>query len=72
MKLGIWKNRQDVYQSALNRLTSAHMKHIRQELEQADLAFKQNTVVRPYIKLAHLCMLFMGIPVGHLPVMDIV
>ncbi len=70
MKLGIWKNRQGVYQSALNRLTPAHMKHIRQELEHADLAFKQNTVVRPYVKLAHLCMLFMGIPVGHLPVMD--
>lgn len=69
MKFGIWKNRQGCYQSALSRLSAAQLDHIREALEQADFAFKQNTVERPYIKLAHLCMLFMGIELNGLTLM---
>lgn len=59
---GIWRNRQVCYQSALARLTKPALAEIRQQLRDADVAFKQNQVVRPYVKLCHLCMLFMGMP----------
>ncbi|MEG3768214.1 DNA polymerase III subunit delta [Alteromonas sp. 14N.309.X.WAT.G.H12] len=70
MRMGIWKNRQSVYTAALNRLTAADLNRIRGAIENADLAFKQNVVVRPFIKLAHLCMLFMGVTVDSIPVIE--
>ncbi|MBU2977021.1 DNA polymerase III subunit delta [Alteromonas sp. C1M14] len=70
MRMGIWKNRQSVYQAALGRLTPEALKAIRGHIERADLAFKQNVVVHPFIKLAHLCMLFMGVPVNTIPVIE--
>lgn len=69
-KLGIWKNRQNLYMSALQRLSPDALEHIRREVENADLAFKQNVISRPYVKLAHLCMLFMGVPLAHIPLID--
>lgn len=60
---GIWQNRQGFYQSALQRLQKPQLDFIRHALESADLAFKQNVMVKPYVRLAHLCMLFMGIPI---------
>ncbi|MCW8108618.1 DNA polymerase III subunit delta [Alteromonas ponticola] len=62
-KFGIWKNRQPFYQSALNRLHKGHLESIREQLQQADLLFKQTSVNKPYIKLCHLCMLFLAMPV---------
>lgn len=65
-KLGIWKNRQGFYQQAIQRLTKADLITIGEQLTDADQLFKQTTVVRPYIKLCHLCLLFTGVPLGHM------
>ncbi|MCW8092103.1 DNA polymerase III subunit delta [Alteromonas sp. ASW11-130] len=62
-KLGIWKNRQAFYQTALTRLNRKHLEIIREQLQQADLLFKQTTVNKPFVKLCHLCMLFLAVPV---------
>ncbi|RDV26122.1 DNA polymerase III subunit delta [Alteromonas aestuariivivens] len=69
-KFGIWRNRQAAYESALSRLPLAKLKRLQQHLQAADLAFKQSVIERPYIKLCHLCMLFMGIPLDHFPVLE--
>ncbi|MEW9796733.1 DNA polymerase III subunit delta [Alteromonas sp. CYL-A6] len=68
-RFGIWKNRQAGYQQALNRLSDAQLAHIRDALSRADQAFKQQTVMRPYVELCHLCMLFLGMPLTTLPFM---
>lgn len=54
----IWKNRQSLYQSALTRLDQKSLLAISNKLQLADQRFKQSAVVRPYIELCHLCMLF--------------
>ncbi len=59
---GIWRNRQAGYQAALSRLSVASLAALRDQLRDADIAFKQNQVVRPYVKLCHLALLFMGMP----------
>lgn len=59
---GIWRNRQAGYQAALSRLSVASLAALRDQLRDADIAFKQNRVVRPYVKLCHLALLFMGMP----------
>ncbi|GGW77187.1 DNA polymerase III subunit delta [Alteromonas halophila] len=67
---GIWRNRQGFYESALQRLDKARLSEIREALSQADHLFKQEAVTRPYVKLCHLCMLFLGMPVNTLPVAE--
>ena len=69
-KYGIWRNRQHYYQSALNRLSSEQLLQIQQALTQADLAFKQNVISRPFVELCHLCMMFMGLSIFHIPLLD--
>lgn len=69
-KFGIWQNRQGFYQQALKRLNSEQLTRIGDQLTQADFLFKQESVVRPYIKLAHLCLLFAGVPLLHMPLSD--
>lgn len=69
-KFGIWKNRQGYYQQALQRLTLVQLKGIGEQLTQADFLFKQESVVRPFVKLAHLCLLFTGVPLLHMPFSD--
>ena len=69
-KFGIWRNRQNYYQSALNRLSSEQLLQIQEALTQADLAFKQNVITRPFVKLCHLCMMFMGLSIFHIPLLD--
>ena len=59
---GIWRNRQAGYQAALARLSVESLSALRDQLRDADIAFKQNQVVRPYVKLCHLTLLFMGMP----------
>ncbi|MBD3584647.1 DNA polymerase III subunit delta [Salinimonas sp. HHU 13199] len=59
---GIWRNRQAGYQAALSRLSMTSLAALRDQLRDADIAFKQNQVVRPYVKLCHLTLLFMGMP----------
>ncbi len=61
-KLGIWKNRQGYYQQAMQRLTKDDLSAIGQQLTDADQIFKQTSVIRPYVKLCHLCLLFTGVP----------
>lgn len=65
-KYGIWRNRQSVYEQALRRLNESSLKRIQEELEAADLAFKQQVVIKPYVKLCHLCFLFLGIAIPNL------
>ena len=65
-KLGIWKNRQGYYQQAMQRLSKQDLTLIGEQLTEADQLFKQTSVVRPYIKLCHLCLLFTGVPLAHM------
>ena len=65
-KLGIWKNRQGYYQQAIQRLSKQDLTLIGEQLTEADQLFKQTSVVRPYIKLCHLCLLFTGVPLAHM------
>lgn len=70
MKLGIWKNRQRFYQQALSRLGKSELEAISKQLTDADQLFKQSAVVRPYVKLCHLCLLFTGVPLMDMPIAD--
>jgi len=54
----IWKNRQALYQSALQRLPLAHLQLMQVKLSHMDLALKQSQIFRPYVELCHLCLLF--------------
>lgn len=65
-KLGIWRNRQGFYQQAMQRLSKNDLMLIGEQLTDADQLFKQTSVVRPYVKLCHLCLLFTGVPLGHM------
>ncbi|MCV2883976.1 DNA polymerase III subunit delta [Aestuariibacter sp. AA17] len=63
----IWKNRQAMYQHALARMQDTQLSHIQQKLAILDSKFKQESVSRPFIELAHICLLFMGIPLDGVP-----
>lgn len=54
----IWKSRQTLYQSAMQRLSLENMQMLQQKLTEFDSAIKQSQVVRPYVELCHLCLLF--------------
>lgn len=54
----IWKSRQSLYQSAMQRLSLENMQMLQQKLTEFDSAIKQSQVVRPYVELCHLCLLF--------------
>ncbi|MGS2720560.1 DNA polymerase III subunit delta [Paraglaciecola aestuariivivens] len=63
----IWKNRQAFYQKALHRLSPQHLTQIQHKLAEFDHAIKQSQIVRPYIELCHLCLLFMPFNMDNLP-----
>lgn len=63
----IWKNRQPFYHSALQRLSLEHMQALQQKLTEFDIAIKQSQVVRPYVELCHLCLLFIPCSLHNLP-----
>ncbi|MFT7412141.1 MAG: DNA polymerase-3 subunit delta [Paraglaciecola sp.] len=63
----IWKNRQSLYQSALQRLSLDNMRVLQQKLTEFDNAIKQSKVVRPYVELCHLCLLFVPYSLGNVP-----
>ncbi|MEC7699493.1 MAG: DNA polymerase III subunit delta [Pseudomonadota bacterium] len=69
-KFGIWRNRQVFYQSALNRLSVAQLEYIQKALTQSDHAFKQNVIARPYVEMCHLCMMFMGMDLREIPLLQ--
>lgn len=66
---GIWRNRQAYYQAALARLSLTQLNQIRDQLQQADFVFKNQTLPRPFVKLCHLCMLFLGVPLHSIPLL---
>jgi DNA polymerase-3 subunit delta len=55
----IWKNRQGLYRSAMQRLSIEQLDKIQQKLAFLDKALKQSVVPRPYIEICHICLLFM-------------
>ncbi|MFT2092711.1 DNA polymerase III subunit delta [Paraglaciecola sp. 2405UD69-4] len=63
----IWKSRQPLYQRALQRLTLDNMASLQQKLAAFDVAIKQTQVVRPYVELCHLCLMFMPYSLQDLP-----
>lgn len=69
-KFGIWRNRQGFYQSALNRLSLVQLEDIQKALTQSDHAFKQNVISRPYVEMCHLCMMFMGMDLREIPLLQ--
>ena len=69
-RFGIWRNRQGYYENALQRLDKTTLSHIRDALMAADHSFKQESIARPYVKLCHLCMLFLGMPLTSLPLTE--
>ncbi|MDC0602477.1 DNA polymerase III subunit delta [Aliiglaciecola sp.] len=63
----IWKNRQSFYQSAMHRLAENQLTDIQEKLAIVDQNLKQSQVVRPYVELSHLCLLFIGFNFAELP-----
>ena len=59
--LRIWPNKQSLYQSALSRLNTQHMRPINERLSQADIMFKSAYVAKPYVVLGHLALMFMPV-----------
>ncbi|MDN4501247.1 DNA polymerase III subunit delta [Alteromonadaceae bacterium BrNp21-10] len=55
----IWKNRQSLYSSALQRLSMKDLRQLQHKLAQLDAALKQSSIARPYVELCHICLLFM-------------
>lgn len=56
----IWKNRQGLYHSAMQRLSIEQLDKIQAKLAYLDQALKQSVVPRPYIEICHICLLFMA------------
>lgn len=62
----IWRNRQALYQQALQRLDSNQLSQMADKLGCFDQAIKQSSVPRPYIELCHLCLMFIPMPLASL------
>lgn len=54
----IWGNRQSLYTSALQRLSMSHLQALQKKLTVMDFAIKQSQILRPYVELCHLCLMF--------------
>lgn len=67
MQLRIWKNRQSLYQNAMRRLNLSQLEKIQQKLSVLDQGFKQSAVIRPYVELCHLCLMFIPFALDELP-----
>ena len=63
----IWKNRQNMYLSALQRLSLGQLKGIQEKIAVLDQHLKQSVVQRPYIELCHICLLFIPMALEDLP-----
>lgn len=70
IKLGIWQNRQRFYQQAIARFNQQQLSAIGDKLAEADMLFKQTTVMRPFVTLCHLSLLLTGVPLAQLPLAD--
>lgn len=56
--LRIWPSKQALYQQCLSRLTTKQVKIMMQKLSQADIAFKSQTISKPFVVLAQLASYF--------------
>lgn len=63
----IWKNRQGFYQAAMQRLSLAHLGDLQHKLAEFDSAVKQSKIVRPYVELCHICLMFIPYSLGNIP-----
>lgn len=54
----IWGNRQSLYLAALKRLDVAQLQALQKKLTTIDFAIKQSQILRPYVELCHLCLMF--------------
>lgn len=63
----IWGNRQSLYLSALKRLDLTQLHALQKKLTTLDFAIKQSQILRPYIELCHLCLMFIPYNLDALP-----
>jgi DNA polymerase III subunit delta len=63
----IWGNRQALYASALKRLDLAQLHALQKKLTTIDFAIKQSQILRPYVELCHLCLMFIPYKLDGLP-----
>lgn len=63
----IWKNRQNLYIGAMNRLSDAQLDAAQRKLAIIDQKIKGSVITRPYIEIAHLCLLFIPTDLNALP-----
>lgn len=63
----IWKSRQNLYQSALNRLSVTQLDHIQSQLGIMDKKMKSEAMSKPFVALCHLCLMFVPFDLAGLP-----
>ncbi|MDO6692415.1 DNA polymerase III subunit delta [Aliiglaciecola sp. 3_MG-2023] len=63
----IWKARQNIYLGAMQRLSFKTLDNIQQKLQVLDQRIKQSQVMRPYVELCHLCLLFVPFDLNGIP-----
>jgi DNA polymerase III subunit delta len=54
----VWKNKQLLFQNALNRISQQQLQNIIQLLAQFDTAFKSGSLISPWQSLAQICLSF--------------
>lgn len=64
----VWKNKQALYQNALNRIPFSQLKHILVLLAQFDIGFKSGALVSPWQALAHIAISFTQTFAAALPI----
>lgn len=57
-QLRIWSNKQGLYRAALDRLNQQHIETMLNDMQYADTVFKSEQIIKPYVLLAHLVLLF--------------
>ena len=63
----IWKNKQSMYLSALQRLSMAQLNQVQEKLSVLDIKLKQSGVQRPYVELCHVCLMFIPMALENIP-----
>lgn len=63
----IWKSKQSLYISALQRLDIESLMALTDKLAELDIALKSSVICRPFVELSHVGLLFCGYPLHQLP-----
>ncbi|TAA43713.1 DNA polymerase III subunit delta [Corallincola spongiicola] len=58
MRLGIWQQRQPLFQQALKRLSAEQIRQMVNRCAELDQGLKGGTIQHPWTWLAHLCLMF--------------